>query len=601
MFIDALIDFYERNGERMDPPCHRSKDVSWLLELDKRGTFRGLTDVSEQGIEVIAPASMRAGRKVLAHLVVDNAGYVLGYHGTASTAKKRCGQYRSKVATAAEHIGSESLHALDAFLNSAHQTRKALVAARDHKVEYRGENILPVVNDTFLACKAGQRPSELHQALHREWHRMFREEYEARPAQCLLCEKEKPALDRHEKVSLFGLYTSFVNMNKEAFMSHGLTNSTNAPMCAGCEPKYVQPLRYFTDSERHQLLTRYDTDKGSASGWLAWLREDTSDFDFAFLKKPRSEDALDALKSIWRSRSRDLDANQFYAVSVTASDHRFSIRNFQTLGLGKAIEKTEEYFERQKLLRCGEEQTYSLFSLLEAAAPLVKDQNTGRREPDREKLPPRFADALVEHILTGHALPNVLRDRALRRCRAELATEAEGSEDRRRIDFAVPVHRAALLKLFLCSQDEEIMPEERKPTEKLDREHPDPAYHCGRYLAVADAVYYSASDGSSENYVSKRYYTSLSTTPASTVGRIISNVQHQLDKLRRTRGGRATNLDQKITQIMGRIGNFPKTLRPNEQALFALGFYHQRDHIMTPSDDNGNSDSENDESENESA
>jgi CRISPR-associated protein Csd1 len=579
MFIKTLIDFYDRNRAKMKPPCHRSLEIDWLLELDDQGAFRGLTNVGEQNFQVIAPASMRSGGKVLAHLVVDNASYVLGHWKTSSTGRDRYNCYCSGVARAAEQIDNNALQALNSFAKSESELKEALSVVEEKEVDYK-DTILPVVEDMKLACGVNSGPTELHKSLHREWARIFSEEYGAYLGQCLSCGEKKPILDRHEKVSLFGLYTSFVNMNEDAFMSHGLGNSANAPMCAECVPKYVQPLRYLAGSERHKMRTRYDYEEGEASGWLAWLRDDDPGFTFDFVSRPEPEDALDALKSLWRSRSRSVDANRFYAVSITASDNRFSIRNFQSLSLERVIEKTKEYFDRQALIRYGEHQTYSLFSLLEAAAPLTKNQSTGRQEPDRERLPPRFADALVEHILTGHALPKSLRDRALRRCRAEQSTAPTSQDDRRRVDYAVPVHRAALLKLFLSSQSDEPM-----PTKELDREHPDPAYHCGRYLAVADKVYYAESDGNLENYVSKRYYSSASTTPASVIGRIIPNVQHRLDKLRRERGGQATNLDKSITQIMGQIGGFPKTLQPNEQALFALGFYHQRDHEMTSSAD----------------
>jgi CRISPR-associated protein Csd1 len=579
MFIDALIDFYEQNRAKMKPPCHRSLEIDWLLELDNQGGFRGLTNVGEQNFQVIAPASMRSGGKVLAHLVVDNASYVLGHWKTSSTGTDRYDCYCSGVARAAEQIDNNALQALNSFTKSESDLKEALSVVEEKEVGYK-DIILPVVEDMQLACRVNSEPTELHKSLHREWVRIFSEEYGAYSGKCLSCGEKKPVLDRHEKVSLFGLYTSIVNMNKDAFTSHGLENSANAPMCADCVPKYVQPLRYLAGGERHKMRTRYDSQEGSASGWLAWLREDTPDFDFGFVSRPEPEDALDALKSIWRSRSRSVDANQFCAVSITASDHRFSIRSFQALSLEEVIERTDKYFDRQALMRYGERQTYSLFSLLEAAAPLTKNQNTGRQEPDRERLPPRFADALVEHVLTGHALPKSLRDRALRRCRAEQATAPTSQEDRRRVDYAVPVHRAALLKLFLSSQSDSSMAAQGK----LNREHSNPAYHCGRYLAVADSVYYATSDA--ENYVSSRYYSSASTTPASVIGRIIPNVQHQLDKLRREQAGRATNLDKEITQIMNQIGDeFPKTLQPNEQALFALGFYHQRDHEMTSSAD----------------
>jgi CRISPR-associated protein Csd1 len=523
---------------------------------------------------------MRSGRKVLAHLVVDNASYVLGHWKTESTGRKRHIDYCSRIYKAEKHVDSSLLQALESFLTSEDEIRKALSEVEEKGVGYR-DDILPVVNDTLMACEVDSTPFKLQESLHKEWRRMFEEEYEAHFGECLACGEERPIVRVHEKVSLFGSpYVSVTNMNEAAFWSHGLEQSANAPTCADCVSGYIQVLRYFSESERHHLRTRYDYEEGEAWGWLAWLRDDDPGFTFDFVSRPEPEDALDALKSLWRSRSRSVDANQFYAVSITASDNRFSIRNFQSLSLEGVIEKTEEYFDRQALIRYGEHQTYSLFSLLEAAAPLTKNQSTGRQEPDRERLPPRFADALVEHILTGHALPKSLRDRALRRCRAEQSTAPTSQDDRRRVDYAVPVHRAALLKLFLSSQSDEPM-----PTKELDREHPDPAYHCGRYLAVADKVYYAESDGNLENYVSKRYYSSASTTPASVIGRIIPNVQHRLDKLRRERGGQATNLDKSITQIMGQIGGFPKTLQPNEQALFALGFYHQRDHEMTSSAD----------------
>ena len=605
MFIDALTDFYERNPGLVLPAYHKKRETDYLLEIDADGGFSDDGDsITTSELPVVSPDSGRTSNP-LAQLVFDKASYVLGIHPDEEKGKERLKLYRERVSAAADEIQSEPLEALLQFLENEKAVEKAANKAKEAGAT-KDSWIAPLVDDEWLVAKASDKKlSPLKQALQEKWLRTMSAEYLVGVGECLTCGESKPILRLHGKVSGFGSPDkSFANMNEDAFESHSLEKTTNAPMCLDCASKYVQALEYLSNSERHQLVTRTVRDDNGRiqelSKWLAWLREDTPDWDFSSIKhESKPEDALNALHSVWRSRPPDVDFVQFHAASLTMSDNRLSLRSFLTLEVEAVMEQIKKYFKRQKLLRRGEEQTYSLLSLLDAAAPLVKNQNTGRREPDRERLPPRFVDALVEHVLTGRALPNALRDRALRRCRAEQATEREGVEDGRRIDFAVPVHRAALLKLFL-SQPDGPMPDAKKPTEKLDREHPDPAYHCGRYLAVADDVYYATSDGNSKNYVSKRYYTSLSTTPASAVGRIISNVQHQLDKLRRTRGGRATNLDRKITQIMGRIGDFPKTLRPNEQALFALGFYHQRDHIMTSSDNGEDDDSEGD-SENDSA
>jgi len=582
MLIDALIDFYEQNPNRVLPAYHTERETDYLLEIDKEGTFRGITSAE---IPVISPDSSRT-TKPPAHLVFDKASFVFAIYPDEEKAEGRHDRYCKRVTNATDDIKDPRLVALRDFLDNEEEVEEAKKVSKDEGAT-KDDWIAPVVDDELLVAKRDEtRPTTLARTLQEKWIREMSEEYLAEDGECLGCGESRRILRLHGKVSGFGTPPkSFVNMNKEAFRSHGLEQSANAPMCLDCATKYVQALEYLSNCERHHLVTRVVRDDNGQlqeqTKWIAWVRIDTPDFDFSFISKPDPEDALDTLRSIYRSSSRDVKANQFHAASLTMSDNRISLRRFQRSELKKVIKKTKKYFDRQALIRYGDRQTYSLFSLLEAAAPLTKNQSTGRQEPDRERLPPRFADALVEHVLTGHALPKSLRDRALRRCRAEQSTAPTSQDDRRRVDYAVPVHRAALLKLFLSSQSDSSMAAQ----EKLNREHSNPAYHCGRYLAVADSVYYATSDA--ENYVSSRYYSSASTTPASVIGRIIPNVQHQLDKLRREQAGRATNLDKEITQIMNQIGDeFPKTLQPNEQALFALGFYQQRDHEMTsPADD----------------
>jgi CRISPR-associated protein Csd1 len=52
-------------------------------------------------------------------------------------------------------------------------------------------------------------------------------------------------------------------------------------------------------------------------------------------------------------------------------------------------------------------------------------------------------------------------------------------------------------------------------------------------------------------------------------------------KLRREKPGLAVVTDQLLQDIVGEIRDFPKTMRLEEQAMFALGFYHQRQAFFT--------------------
>jgi len=108
----------------------------------------------------------------------------------------------------------------------------------------------------------------------------------------------------------------------------------------------------------------------------------------------------------------------------------------------------------------------------------------------------------------------------------------------------------------------------------LDNEHPEPAYHCGRLLAVVEQVQRAAQPGVNTTVVD-RFYGAASSTPAVVFGALLRDTQPRLAKLDvRRRGG----LQNRLMEVCAQIGGFPKTLSPGQQALFSLGYYHQRAH-----------------------
>ena len=106
----------------------------------------------------------------------------------------------------------------------------------------------------------------------------------------------------------------------------------------------------------------------------------------------------------------------------------------------------------------------------------------------------------------------------------------------------------------------------------LNPEHPHPAYHCGRLLAVF-ARLQRAALGDVGAGVVQRYYTAASQTPGLIIGRLAANAKNHLGKLE---GGLVYWYEDKIAEIMSRIRDtIPRTLTLVEQSLFALGYYQQ--------------------------
>ena len=116
----------------------------------------------------------------------------------------------------------------------------------------------------------------------------------------------------------------------------------------------------------------------------------------------------------------------------------------------------------------------------------------------------------------------------------------------------------------------------------LNEDHPEPAYQCGRLMAMLASVQYRAL-GNVGASVIQRYYASASTTPALVLGRLTRTSQFHLDKLDR---GLALWFEKRIADVWGRIKDVvPQTLTLEEQSLFALGYYQQIAHDRAPKPD----------------
>ena len=109
----------------------------------------------------------------------------------------------------------------------------------------------------------------------------------------------------------------------------------------------------------------------------------------------------------------------------------------------------------------------------------------------------------------------------------------------------------------------------------LNKEHPEPAYQCGRLLAVLASLQKAAIPDVGAGVV-QRYYVAASQTPGLTIGRLMSNAKNHIGKVASDRPGLASWFEDQIAEIMSQIQDYiPKTLNLDQQSLFALGYYQQ--------------------------
>jgi CRISPR-associated protein Csd1 len=113
----------------------------------------------------------------------------------------------------------------------------------------------------------------------------------------------------------------------------------------------------------------------------------------------------------------------------------------------------------------------------------------------------------------------------------------------------------------------------------LDPENDNPGYLLGRLFATYEYAQTQALGGNVNATIRDQYYGTASATPRSVFPLLQRKATHHLSKLRKEKPGLAVNLDRKIGEICELASPenlFVPTLNAQRQALFAIGYYHQR-------------------------
>jgi CRISPR-associated protein Csd1 len=240
----------------------------------------------------------------------------------------------------------------------------------------------------------------------------------------------------------------------------------------------------------------------------------------------------------------------FYATSFSASGGRVVVRDWIETTVGSIRTSLARWFIRQRLVNAFGQPPEPL-GVYRLAASLYRDA--------RRDMSPNVPRALLNCALQGTALPYWILYKAIIRDRAEQG-----------VNYA----RMVLCKMGLSAM-QGLNEEEEDAMASLDLENRQPAYLCGRLLAELERIQWLAVRPKAT--IVDRYFGSASTAPGSVFGSLLRGAQAHLGKLRKERPGTHAAVQQQLEEIMAKLPpRFPAMLSLTDQALFSLGYYHQR-------------------------
>ena len=346
---------------------------------------------------------------------------------------------------------------------------------------------------------------------------------------------------------------TLVTFNAEAFTSHGLVQGDNAPVSRAAAEGYVTALNWLlqgTDERRF----RFGVPLGSDSVMVFWTRDKNPfvEADFLDLLDPPldPEQARRVAEAPFRGKldATDLDATQFYAVTLGGNAARVVVRDWLETTVADLKRHLAAYFDALRIAGDGD-QPLSIRVLLKSV-----------ESPGGRGLSPDLGARLLRAALQGDPFPREFLGAALRRLRLP----PDKLDERRRLLARCALVKATLMRPSFGARKEVSV--------SLDESSTKVPYLLGRLFAVLERLQ-GAAQGDISATIRDRWFGAASSTPAIVFPRLLRLSMHHAAKA--DSGGWYEMQKTRIIAALPAEG-YPSTLSIEDQGLFAIGYYHQR-------------------------
>lgn len=584
--LQALMKY----GNELDSePGFRTREVRWCVELAADGRFLNvlpLGDGKRGTMHSRCPDmhGMNSGGK--SHFLVETAQTVVLLFKASEEQKKIEGtQDKHRFFVDMLRLASGSAPDLAAIANAL-KDESRLVEIRDSLTKNKAKH-----TDWLAWRVAGSDPRE-DKAV-QEWWRSWRRADIGGDATtdsisspdnagdgamtCFLTGEEVQPLPTHRPIKGLpgpdGKPNSFgdplVCFDKPAYRSFGLVKSANAAMSAEAAQKYVDGLNDLIRNHSRKLANALV---------VHWFKEQVAPQDdpLEWLNGFESQEQTEAaaqgaarrlLESIRKGERVDLGNNHYYALTLSGASGRVMVRDWMEGRFEDLVRNVEAWFADFAIVIAGDRKDCDGKKIAHdpkfyrVCLALVRNDQKKSISENLKQLPAPNAATLWKVAVQNLLIPQPLMAQALARFRADLV-----DKDSPPLNHA----RMGLIKAYFIRLQQGGV---NTMKAYLNPDHPEPAYHCGRLLAVLAELQYAAL-GDVGAGVIQRYYAAASQMPGLILGRLVRNAQFHLNKPDKPW------LKSEFEEPMMEIGcklkdSFPQILNLEGQGLFALGYYQQ--------------------------
>lgn len=561
MILQALNNCYQRfkDDPSIDIPLtgFGRQKVHFCIVINGEGEIVQVKDLRDMSGKKAVPVELilpQLGKKrsvgIEPNFTWDNTAYVFGADskGNDDRAIECFHAFKELHHEIGDHIQDEGMEALLKFID----------AWKPEKI--RGFQSWDEISGTNIVFQLDGERRYIHDrsAVKMAWSQYIQQEGEDFIATCLVSGEKNPIALLHPPVKgVKDAQTSgagIISFNLRAFESYGKTQNYNAPISKSIAFSYTTVLNHIMRFGSRQKVQIADATT------IFWTERDSpiEGFMGVILNPQDDSGELSEIRQFLEAvrdgklypEIGDPDI-QFYILGLSPNASRLSVRFWHISTVGDITEKIGQHFKDLSIIRRFEKDPEfpGMWHILRQTALQGKTDN----------IPPLLAGAVMRSILTGAPYPQTLLSGVMGRIRA---------------DHEITYLRAAIIKACLVRKFR-INHIEKEVKMGLDKESTNTAYRLGRLFAALEKAQQDAVPGANTT-IKDRYYGSASATPGSVFPQLIRMAQHHIQK---AEYGRRT--DKIIEEIVSEIKEFPAHLSLDDQGMFAIGYYHQRQAFYT--------------------
>lgn len=575
MILQELVRLYDRLAEQSseDPGGQTVpkygftvEKVSFCIVIKEDGSFVRVEDVRDQSanspraVMMTVPAHAKRTVGITPFFLCDNSTYVLGVDSKEKGDRtKDC--HRAFVELH-QRIGQSNPEVDE--IQSVVKFYKSYEPAWLEDVGFR-EELISGVNIVFRLDRVHRFIHEMPGVVH-AWNTYVATiGSSADSGFCLITGEFQPVAVLHPAVK--GVRggqptgTSIVSFNLDSFRSFGKEQGRNAPVSELAAFKYVAALNYLTSSRDRKVQI--------ADATTVFWAERATQFEnvfgmmFAGNESREEEGEVFTQLKLLRDGKRLIEMDRdikFFILGLAPNASRVSIRFWLRDSVGEFEDHLAQHLrdcaiEKQKPF---DPEVIPIWSLVRESARRYAGSGKDRKQIDGDPNP-NLAGALTKAVLTGENYPKLLLSAFVNRVRSD-----------GEINYVrVAAIKAAITRTRRKSRKKEV-------PMALQKDFDSPGYQLGRLFGAIERAQTMAL-GDINATVKDRYFGAASSTPARVFPVLLRLAQHYISKA--DSGGW---IDRQIAEIMDGIATFPKFLPLEEQGLFAIGYYHQRNSFYAP-------------------